>query len=178
MDIMDIDANNPNLRRRLPSTETLSKENVQMILEWISKCKTHHLKCRLPPSSSQQWLPTRLLDVGSDNGPEPQLPRVVEKRGIPHAGLRYAALSHMWGDVEVAPPLRTMQHNYHSVREAIQFERLPRNFIDAIHTCRSLGIQYIWIDSLCIIQDSMPDWEEEAGAMDRVYKNAELMITA
>jgi Heterokaryon incompatibility protein (HET) len=178
MDIMDIDATSQNLRRRLPSSETLSKENVQMILEWISQCKTHHLKCRLPPSSSEQWLPTRLLDVGSDNGAEPHLPRVVETRGIPHAGLRYAALSHMWGDVEIAPPLRTMQHNYYSVREAIQFERLPQNFIDAIHTCRSLGIQYIWIDSLCIIQDSVPDWEEEAGSMHMVYKNAELMIAA
>ncbi|KIN03019.1 hypothetical protein OIDMADRAFT_97469, partial [Oidiodendron maius Zn] len=47
-----------------------------------------------------------------------------------------------------------------------------------IHTCRSLGIQYVWIDSLCIIQDSVPDWEGEAGAMHMVYKNAELMITA
>ncbi|KAK0709390.1 heterokaryon incompatibility protein-domain-containing protein, partial [Lasiosphaeria miniovina] len=91
----------------------------------------------------------------------------------------YAALSHMWGDVqESAPPLRAMNYNYADLKDGISLGRLPRNFADAVETCRRLGIEYIWIDSLCIIQDSEEDWKREAATMHMVYKNAFITIAA
>jgi Heterokaryon incompatibility protein (HET) len=84
----------------------------------------------------------------------------------------------MWGDVQVAPPLRTMRHNYVEMKNGISARRMPRNFVDAVRTCRRLNIQYIWIDSLCILQDDKNDWEREAGTMHDVYRNAEFTIVA
>ncbi|KAH7029817.1 uncharacterized protein B0I36DRAFT_385174 [Microdochium trichocladiopsis] len=55
---------------------------------------------------------------------------------------------------------------------------LPRTFREAIEICSALGIQHIWIDSLCIIQDDLGDWQAEAGRMDSVYANAALTIAA
>ncbi|KAJ4253945.1 hypothetical protein NW762_010344 [Fusarium torreyae] len=49
---------------------------------------------------------------------------------------------------------------------------LPKTFVDAIQVARALGIPYIWIDSLCIVQDSPEDWKHEASRMAQVYANA------
>lgn len=55
---------------------------------------------------------------------------------------------------------------------------LPRTFQDFIQNTRRIGIPYVWIDSLCIIQDSRADWEQEAAQMGSVYSNAYLTIAA
>ena len=51
-------------------------------------------------------------------------------------------------------------------------EGMPALFQDAIITTWKLGIQYLWIDSLCIIQNSKEDWEAESAKMGSVYRNA------
>jgi len=55
---------------------------------------------------------------------------------------------------------------------------MPQNFHDAITVTRKSGLKYLWIDSLCIIQDDSLDWAREAAKMDRVYANAYLTIAA
>lgn len=55
---------------------------------------------------------------------------------------------------------------------------MPQNFQDAVILTRALGLRYVWIDSLCIIQDSMEDWEYEGSQMDKVYKNAWVTVAA
>jgi len=84
----------------------------------------------------------------------------------------------MWGDVKVAPPLRTLKSNYDMMKEGIDLRSLPKNFVDAAIVCARLGIQYLWIDSLCIIQDDTEDWEHEATLMHLVYRHAEVTIVA
>lgn len=54
---------------------------------------------------------------------------------------------------------------------------LPRTFQDAIQVTRGLGVRYIWIDALCIVQDDHQDWEREAGEMATIYHNSFLTIT-
>jgi hypothetical protein len=54
----------------------------------------------------------------------------------------------------------------------------PLTLRDAIKTARILGMSYIWIDSICIVQDSIEDWEEESSQMDKVYGQAELVVAA
>jgi len=61
---------------------------------------------------------------------------------------------------------------------SIAFSSLPRTFQDSITTCRYLGIRFIWIDSLCIIQDSVEDWEAKSSMMGNFYKNSVLTIAA
>ncbi|KAK4206688.1 heterokaryon incompatibility protein-domain-containing protein [Rhypophila decipiens] len=63
-------------------------------------------------------------------------------------------------------------------KTSIPLSQLPRTFADAILVCRALGIPYIWIDSLCIIQDDKEDWAREATRMADVYRNAVLTLSA
>lgn len=62
--------------------------------------------------------------------------------------------------------------------KAILHESLPRNFQDAIEITRQLGLKYLWIDSLCTIQDSREDWATESSRMASVYQNALVTICA
>lgn len=159
---------------KLPSTSTLSTPNLKMISHWVDDCKLNHPTCNLAESP---WLPTRLLDVGSLDGTE--LPRLVEtsKEDI---GAPYAALSHMWGDPTQgqAPPIRTLKANYTEMLSGIPRQIMSKNFVHAVIATRLLRLRYIWIDSLCIVQDSAEDWRKEAATMYKMYKFADIMIVA
>ncbi|KAM5349061.1 hypothetical protein ACJ41O_008884 [Fusarium nematophilum] len=95
-----------------------------------------------------------------------------------HQIKEFAALSHMWGDMTVSPPLRTFKSNLETMKKEIKLAELPLNFSHAIHVCIRLNIKYLWIDSLCIIQDSAEDWKYEAGLMHMVYQLALVTIVA
>ncbi|KAF1827128.1 HET-domain-containing protein, partial [Dissoconium aciculare CBS 342.82] len=60
----------------------------------------------------------------------------------------------------------------------IKWTDLPLTFQQAITLTRRLGIEYIWIDSLCIIQENDVDWHNEAPRMERVYGNSYLNFAA
>jgi hypothetical protein len=72
----------------------------------------------------------------------------------------------------------TTQRNISQMRKSIEFTDLPKTFRDAVYCAQKLGIQYIWIDSLCIIQNDPQDWEVEAAKMCDVYQDAYLVIIA
>lgn len=79
----------------------------------------------------------------------------------------YVALSHCWGRSQ---PLKLLQASYNDFQSTICYKTLPRTFQDAVTATRALGIRYLWIDSLCIIQDSKEDWEEQCAEMGRIYR--------
>jgi hypothetical protein len=174
MAVGDLPAGDGESRRRLPSISPLSTRNLEIISTWINECKSTHSMCRLAESP---WLPTRLLDVGLLDGTK--LPRLVET-AEEHIEGPYAALSHMWGDPTQghAPPVRTLKANYAGMKAGIARKMMSKNFVDAVVTTRRLGFRYVWIDSLCIVQDSPEDWQKEAATMYKVYKFAEITIVA
>ncbi|KAM0083587.1 hypothetical protein ACKRZS_004172 [Fusarium odoratissimum] len=88
---------------------------------------------------------------------------------------RYIALSHCWGD---AMPLKTTKASFAEFCHSIHFAQFPKTFQEAIIVCRKLNIEYLWIDSLCIIQDDEHDWAVESPKMCDVYQNAYLAIAA
>jgi hypothetical protein len=88
---------------------------------------------------------------------------------------RYVCLSHCWGKVQL---IRALKDNIEDIKNGISFASLPKTFQDAIQITRHLGIRYLWIDSLCIIQDDEDDWEREASQMAAVYGNSYLTIAA
>jgi hypothetical protein len=55
---------------------------------------------------------------------------------------------------------------------------LPQTFQDTIMLARSIAIKYVWVDSLCILQDDTKDWESESKAMRNVFQNAALVVAA
>ncbi|KAK8098544.1 heterokaryon incompatibility protein-domain-containing protein [Apiospora kogelbergensis] len=94
-------------------------------------------------------------------------------------GTAYATLSHVWGSPQTTAPFLTTTNRTVSLNKGlIQFEALPRTFRDAVEVTRALGLRYVWIDSLCIIQDSPDDWHQEAPRMAKIYSNAYVTIVA
>ncbi|KAH7061770.1 heterokaryon incompatibility, partial [Paraphoma chrysanthemicola] len=88
----------------------------------------------------------------------------------------YVALSHRWATSCCPHSLKTT--NLQQYQASIPTSQLPKNFIDAIAITEVLGLSYLWIDCLCIIQDSTSDWEIESANMDAVYLNATVTIAA
>lgn len=85
------------------------------------------------------------------------------------------ALSHCWGKSQ---PLTTTVDTLYEHQQGIEAHLLPKTFLDAIEVNKKLSIRYLWIDSLCIIQDDLKDWEAESANMANVYQNAYLTISA
>jgi hypothetical protein len=125
-------------------------------------------------------LPTRLIDVKQPNDPDVVLVRTIagyrKQEPVDHDA-KYIALSHCWGN---GVPLegRLLCSNWSDRHESIKIDSLTPNFQDAIVFTRALRMQYLWIDALCIIQDSSSDWEREAAQMGDYYKNSWLTISA
>lgn len=85
-------------------------------------------------------------------------------------GLQYLTLSHVWGDTPHR--LRLTLSRLDEFQAAVPWSELPDIFIEALRVLRHTGYRYLWVDVLCIIQDSPSDWETEAASMDSVYSNA------
>ncbi|KAH7310136.1 heterokaryon incompatibility protein-domain-containing protein [Rhexocercosporidium sp. MPI-PUGE-AT-0058] len=142
--------------------------------QWLKGCVEDHAACREVPGPSN-WLPSRLIDVGPCDGSQP--PRLVLRREIhtvtTDACPPYFALSHRWGQSRV---LKLLTSNIELLRQGLPDEELPGTFRDAIRVTRVFGVRYLWIDSLCIVQDSVDDWRVESLEMNRVYGNCLLNI--
>ncbi|OXV05179.1 hypothetical protein Egran_07053 [Elaphomyces granulatus] len=111
-------------------------------------------------------LPKRVIRVGSAS----EEPRLYISNGE-----HYMTLSHSWGGVS---PIITTTDTLSQRMRAIPYKKLPKTFQDAVIITRSLGVNYLWIDSLCILQDSQEDWQREAAKMKDVYANCYAMIAA
>ncbi|KAI4669611.1 uncharacterized protein J4E88_009893 [Alternaria novae-zelandiae] len=146
---------------------------VSTVKEWIRRCDELHPRCL--PRRDASTTPTRLISVGSSSN-EIKLCRSSE---VP-ADARYVALSHTWGVKEErkkAMPL-LLKENLSARAFGIPWIELTQTFQDAIIITRNIGIPYVWIDSLCIVQDDRDDWAKEAARMASVYKYAYLVIAA
>ena len=130
-------------------------------------------------------MPTRVIEI-SDAIDAPKLRLYCpgnQTRG------QYVALSHKWGDPEIRKEwenpenqqgklFRTLPSNYKKHLKDIPFDSLPMTFKDAVKVTHGLGIQYLWIDSFCIIQEDDKDWENESKRMEDVFSNAYVTIAA
>ncbi|KAL3608810.1 hypothetical protein FPOAC2_03821 [Fusarium poae] len=150
-----------------------------LIKSWMSECDDHEI-CQVSlPSTRNAPLPTRVLDLTGS----PDLPESVDDIKIKlretnkdETGL-YTALSYCWGrDTDLH--FKTTQTTLEAHKAGIAWSSLPLVHREAILTALYLGIRYIWIDSLCIIQDSHEDWLSESVRMGSVYSNAHLTIAA
>ena len=147
--------------------------------KWISACTTTHTACS--KSGHPYFKPTRLLDLGeveelaSGRRPPVRLINSAEHLRNPDISLRYLTLSHRWRRSKM-PKLEKEKEM--ELRQAVSLRTLPKTFRHAIKLTRRLGIRYLWIDSLCIFQDSQEDWLNEAAKMADVYSNAYCNISA
>jgi hypothetical protein len=140
---------------------------VNVIKEWIADCSSNHAICA-PQGPS--ILPKRLLDI------QVNPIRLVETQDLPKSKISaYSALSHCWGTKEL---LKTTKETFLDHQKEVPGPKLSRTFQDAIQLTRELGLKYLWIDSLCIIQNDEEDWEKEATNMGTIYENAQIVLSA
>lgn len=164
-------------RPALPSSD--SPAAFDLINRWMSACLARHQACRetfcgtIIDESTAPILPTRVIHISRPDGAI--CPRLIETNG--KTGY-YVALSHCWGSPAHKLPLMTTQSTLQSHLAGISWDEIPKAHQDAITACHRLGFDFIWIDSLCIIQDSHADWLYESARMGAVYENARLTIAA
>lgn len=148
------------------------KTAAEQVHRWMQTCNSpEHESCHFnasptPGINDQPFLPTRLLDVGGDSrGPF----RVVETKGSRIKG-PYATLSHRWAPSMVAATT-TAETKRAYFDEGVPWDELGLKFQQAVDMARYIGVSYIWIDSLCIIQDNV-DFRKEGGLMHKVYRHS------
>ncbi|KAK1998326.1 HET-domain-containing protein [Colletotrichum falcatum] len=173
-------------------------ENQALIQSWLDLCRKTH---RGPCSQTQDGPADRFIEMISHSYfgvidvlnmqltqlPCQSLPDPRRHRQPPYRETLeqirpepYVALSYVWGAEPGAYTTRTenvMLHGTHGGLEEV-LQRLPKAIRDAVDLVRRLGFQYIWIDRLCIVQNSARSWKLNAYNMDLIYGNAALTICA
>lgn len=140
-------------------------ERLRLARSWLDSCRETHVRC---PAVVIDQLPKRVLLLGENDQDIRLLETASEQGG-------YAALSYCWG---TAGNIKTIRENLAERLKQIDPREVPKTILDAIHITRSLGLRYLWVDSLCIIQQDDADWQEQGSLMGDIYAKAAVVIAA
>ena len=150
---------------------TADPQCLDLARRWLTECLQSHKNCP-PPAVHQKFYPSRLLNLGNTlNATTCRLQNCAAE--IPTGP--YCTLSHRWGKGEF---VNLRSETLHKLERGISTSSLSKKFQDAIYAVRSLGVHYLWIDALCIIQDSPEDWGKEAACMAEIYAKSYCNIAA
>jgi Heterokaryon incompatibility protein (HET) len=143
---------------------TASDWTIGLAKFWLQSCINDHVRCPKPSN----YRPTRLLDLT-----EPARVRVRETRHL--SDVEYLTLSHCWGGANM---FLLESSTADSLFSGVELSTMPKTFRDAMNITTRLGYNYLWIDSLCIMQDSNEDWMRESRMMDQIYRHSVCTISA
>lgn len=141
------------------------KQTWDLIASWLYECTTQHKACN---DKFSEVMPTRVLEIEDTDTV------YLRQTDVPSI-IRYATLSHCWGNMQ---PLRLTKETFEDLKSGIKVNVLPKTFQDAILICQKLNISNLWIDCLCIFQDSKADWQTQSALMSDIYTNAYINIGA
>lgn len=139
-----------------------------MVKTWLNNCLHSHMLCQQP----QEFVPSRLLKL-DPSGKSFSL-TLKEKLG---PTVQYIALSYCWG-VDDEKKLKLTKQDFGMLKSGVFLSSLPKTLQDAFKIAQELGVQFIWVDRLCIIQDSPQDWFRESNQMQDVYSSAFVTVCA
>ncbi|KAK0659908.1 hypothetical protein DIS24_g3590 [Lasiodiplodia hormozganensis] len=192
MQLWDIDALDANMSMWFPdgrkwfedhgvmqvATSRMDSDRSRLLAKgWLTRCEENvdgmHDECNAFVAKSR---PTRVLDV--EHARQTSRVRLVCVEDDA-AGDRYITLSHCWGEWGAKElPMLTTANLEERQTEGMNMADLPQTFRDALEVASWYKVKWLWIDSLCIVQDSPSDWLREASLMARTYKHAVLNISA
>ena len=162
------------LQTKDAGSSTGSNQSRRMATAWFKQCTTSHKRCN-QHTGIRHWVPARLIQICTPGDKDDAMVKLITKKQLRRGG-KYAALSHCWG---TGIPTRLLQSNMQQMIHGVPLKCLPKTFRDAIEVARQwLGLHYIWIDSLCIIQDPEEDWQLQCSTMRQIYQNATCTIAA
>jgi hypothetical protein len=151
------------------SDRVLVNESVRYVQEKLQHCVAtcnHDIK-------QDKFFPRRLLDVYDE---KLKIVEFNDQRDV-QRDTRYITLSYCWGDpMQAASQVKLTEQSEDRFKSGFSIEELSPIQRDAVHATRALGVHFVWIDALCIRQDSRSDWERESSVMDRIYANSFLTI--
>ncbi|KAF2793742.1 HET-domain-containing protein [Melanomma pulvis-pyrius CBS 109.77] len=157
----------PQVPVRQATTDMHSEASFDLARQWLQDCHSSHHNC----SKQVGLMPSRVIDIGT------RFPiRSVRLHWTEEGETgKYAALSYCWGGHQ---PLRSTQVTAQDFTDGIMFSRLPKTLQDAMITTLKLGLRYIWIDCLCIIQDDGDDMAREISKLAQTFQEAFVTISA
>lgn len=161
------------IRTRPYARNVASDSSFSYALESIQNCVQRHEICSSRKKDLK--LPTRVIDVGNGDNIKLYISNPGEQE-------KYAALSYCWGappggGLPAQPVMNTLETISRLV-SGITYQSLPQTIKDAIICTRKLGLRYLWIDVLCIIQDDSIDKSREISCMKDIFSNAHVVISA
>lgn len=143
-----------------------SQNTIAKVKHWMRQCEKDH-GCTVDEKyDATPFVPTRLIEVVPDR-------EDVVRLASPTQRVEYIALSYCWG---LTRQNTTQKENLELRGKELEVQSLPRTLQDAICMTRAIGLDYLWIDSLCIIQDDKDDWAYEASRMAEIYSHAHLVL--
>lgn len=161
----------PSVDRLLPSPlclysrEVRSQVSIDLVKHWMDTCQSQHERCKVKSLPIPVRQVTRFIDVC-------ELKLVSPKA----EGLEYVALSYVWG---VAKPLAKKDNFQRCCSTGgLVLASIPKTISDAIRLVRDMGERYLWVDTLCIVQDDPDDKQRQLPAMGTIYRCAKLVIVA
>jgi len=172
------------MTKKMSVSDTWFEESFSTALSWMKKCKkdrVRHKKCwriqqarHVDSDADEVSLPSRLIEVrGSKQNVHIHL---REKRHMT-GNEQYMTLSHCWGKSSSKSIMLT-QNSLASFLKKIDHCSLSCIFQNAVQVVQIFDINFLWIDALCILQDSREDWLTESASMTDVYVNSFLNIAA
>jgi hypothetical protein len=153
----------PSSKRDSKVREASIGTDLNLACRWMQECCQNHNSDGCSLESIHHRLPTRVIEIGNT------FDQVILLETNGQHG-KFAALPHCWGKL----PQWTTTTNHNKLPT---YAKLPVTFQDAFTVTRKLGLKYLWIDALCILQDSVEDWEKECADMFKIYRNAEVTIS-
>ncbi|TPX10108.1 uncharacterized protein E0L32_001305 [Thyridium curvatum] len=164
-------------RSRPGLEEGFSKERIRQLRHWYQNCLQNHEKCKRYRAFPTQN-PSNVLCLEDGDMVKLKSYESASQDGA----VEYVSLSHRWGDPakghRIPPKLTRDDGKDARLRQGIKVSSLPKTFRDAVLITRTLGLRYLWIDSLCIFQDSAQDWLDEASKMGDIYAGGVFNIAA
>lgn len=152
----------------------------ELIQNWISNCSQGHSACTIfRINSNPGYIPARLIKI-RQVWDGPAVLRLIERDQIQpseRSHIEYVALSYCWGENQSIIP-RTTTANITRRKLSIPLEELTQTIKDAIDIALKLSKAYLWVDSLCIVQDDSSDLEVHCASMSQVYSNAFCTVAA
>jgi hypothetical protein len=152
------------------AVDPISERTTAEIKSWLNACdstsKDTHRVCSM---SEQPFVPTRLIEVSqSTNGYQLRL-----VQGITLEKARYSALSYCWGGKQEK---QLTDENLQTYEQGIPWTDLPNTLKDAATATYRIGLRYLWIDSMCIIQNDPVDKPNEIRQMAQIYTHAHFTV--
>lgn len=153
-------------------SKTSSSATMNLAFRWYQSCHSNHDMCNSMKTQRISWMPTRLLDIGGESEAQWKLVVVSEDNITPAP---YVTLSYRWGSNQ---SLLLQSSTFSIFRQGQLISHLPQTFKDAVAVARRFLVRYLWIDALCIIQDSSEDMAREIPAMQHIYSNSACTLAA